>query len=133
MTIGMLTGFAIPTQASNRVDHTYVGLSSGFVCGCSGRAAGGEVICAAAGNIDRAECLATPAGDAGIRYGVTGVCHQMANRILWPGGVTVLLARGARGSVFMWGLYGRDPLAAYSPPTYPWPELFTCLRSHAHP
>lgn len=50
--------------------------------------------------------------DAGLRYGIHGVCHQIANRILYAtaiGGQTPITVEGARGfelSVAMFGLYG---------------------------
>ena len=133
MAIGTFTGYAVPAQLASAVDHTYVVLTPGVACGCFGRSSGGQPICSGQGNVDQGACLSTPAGTAGIAYGLEGVCHQMANRILWPAGLTVLKARGARGSMFTWGMYGRDPIRSFSPASYPWPELATCLASHAHP
>ena len=135
MAIGTLTGYAIPVIGLGFVDHTYVEASNGFTCGCFGRSAGGSVVCSGHGNVDQAACLATPALTAGIDYGVTGVCHQSANRILWPAGLNVLSAKGARGSVYAWGLYGLDPTTRRkcSPATTPWSELAVCLTSHSHP
>lgn len=45
-------------------------------------------------------------------YGVDGVCHQLANQVLWATGttttapLTVALARGYRASSFIYGTYG---------------------------
>jgi hypothetical protein len=134
MPLGQLTGHAI-AMAGLGADHTYVTSSTGSACACFGRRAGGVVVCSGLGNVDQADCLATPSGNGGVLYGITGVCHQEANRILWPAGVTVMSARGARGSLVVWGLYGRDPatLKAYSPASHPWSELANCQQNHAHP
>lgn len=133
MAQGTFSGFAIPAQAASAVDHTYVVLTPGQACGCFGRSSGGAPLCSGHGNVDQGACLATPTGTAGITYGIHGVCHQMANRIMWPARLTVSKARGARGSMMVWGAYGRDPVRAFSPASYPWPELLACLASHAHP
>lgn len=135
MALGTLIGYAIPAFNLPGLDHTYVGSNSGHVWGCHGRSKGGSVVCSGIGNVDQADCLATPVQTAGIRYGISGVCHQAANRILWPSKTTVAAARGARGSIFAWGLYGRDPGNGqpYSPGLFPWPELDMCARQHSHP
>jgi hypothetical protein len=39
---------------------------------------------------------------------VTGVCHQTANRILWPAGVTVKDIRNYGITLFIYGHYGRN-------------------------
>jgi hypothetical protein len=135
MSLGTLTGFAIPALNFPGGDHTYVASSNGHAWGCHGRAMGGVAICTGSGNVDQADCLATPQHTAGIRYGISGVCHQAANRILWPSRMTVAMARGARGSFFTWGVYGRDSstLKTYSPAHFPWPELAVCTAGHSHP
>jgi hypothetical protein len=93
MPIGILTGRSIK-MAMLPADHTYVTSSVGHVWPCFGRSAGGLAICSGAGNVERADCLSNPRAEAGIVYGVTGVCHQTANRILYPAGKTVSAARG---------------------------------------
>lgn len=134
MAIGVITGYALSIVGLG-ADHTYVGSNVGHLWPCWGRSAGGSIVCTGNGNVDQSDCLSQPRSQAGIRYLLTGVCHQTANRILWPAGMTVNAARGARGSVFAWGSYGRDPAtgAAFSPRSSPWPELSLCLLSHHHP
>jgi hypothetical protein len=58
----------------------------------------------------------------------------MANRILLPAAVTVVEARGARWSILMWGVYGRErgTRRHYDPVHYPWPELVECRDRHKH-
>ena len=84
MPLGMLTGFAIRVVALPIWDHTYVTSSHGHAWGCFGRSAGGTQIGSAVGNFDQADCLSQPNAQAGIGYGSIGVCHQAANRILFP-------------------------------------------------
>ena len=133
MVQGILTGHSIKV-ALLPADHTYVTSSAGHVWPCFGRSGGGAQICSGVGNVDRADCLSNPESRAGIVYGVTGVCHQTANRILWPSGQTVSAARGYRWSIFTYGTYGTDSvtLVNYSPTHHPWPELAACF-GHSHP
>jgi hypothetical protein len=135
MPIGTLTGFAINIVAFPIWDHTFVNSSHGHLWGCWGRSAGGKQICSGTGNCDQADCLSQPNSQAGITYGVTGVCHQTANRILFPALQTVSGARGYRASVFVWGVYGKDSAAGqhFSPANFPWPELADCELNHIHP
>ncbi|MET3652928.1 hypothetical protein [Dyella japonica] len=78
------------------------------------------------GNFSLAQCLCLPnkasdSIDPHIRpnacgtiyhYGLDGVCHQLANQVLWATGgastapLTVALARGYRASSFIYGTYG---------------------------
>ncbi len=51
-------------------------------------------------------------------YLVTGVCYQTANRILYPAGVLVSMARGYNQSVFFWGTYGLGG----------WPQREECAK-----
>lgn len=134
MPIGMLTGYSLK-MGLLPADHTYVVSSHGHVWRCWGRSAGGIEICAGTGNTAQADCLSQPNSEAGIAYGRTGVCHQTANRILYPCGEMVSGAAGYRGSVFAWGTYGRDPVTRriYSPLSLPWPELQACHTLHVHP
>ena len=136
MAIGVLEGYAMPALGIPG-DHTYVMTSNGSSYGCHGRSSGGTLICSGGGNVDQADCLATPSGNAGIGYGINGLCHQIANRILCPAGINVSVARLANSSIFAWGAYGLNPLVfpprKYSPSKYPWPELATCNSTHIHP
>ena len=40
-------------------------------------------------------------------YGIDGVCHQVANQVLFPARVTVSAAKGYRLSSAIYGTYGR--------------------------
>ncbi len=89
--------------------HTYVRSSCGAVWGCWGSSTGGRSVCNGNGSSIQAACI--EGGDnAGIFYYVTGVCHQTANRILWPAGV--VLPDGAhadiRSSYFLYDEYGKN-------------------------
>lgn len=134
MAIGTLSGYALK-MVSLPADHTYVESSAGHVWPCWGRSAGGHLVCQGPGNVDQADCLSQPSSQAGIVYAVTGVCHQTANRILFPATLFVSGAARYRMSVFTWGVYGRDRATGrlYSPSSNPWPELTTCSSSHSHP
>ena len=105
-----LEGYAMPVQNIHIVDHTYVhSFSNGAIVkkyGCHGREDGGKVICKGYGDITWAEKIAKPDGSAGIRYGIDGVCHQMANRILYPAGIIVSAASGYSLSSLIYGTYG---------------------------
>jgi hypothetical protein len=110
-----LQGFAIPLAPA--MDHTYVASSCGLRWGCFGRDDNGAMICTGSGSSKLANCLSQVDSRASIIYGITGVCHQAANRILHPARLTVALAGGFQHSVFVFGVYGSG-----------WPEkLFGCL------
>ena len=126
MAVGIITGYAIKMRGMP-ADHTYVRSDAGHVWPCWGRSANGRPICDGLAELDDADCLSRVNSDAGIRYGWTGVCHQTANRILYPSGATVDEAAGYLGSVFAWGTYGRRGMRFYSPPSRPWPRLVKCL------
>ncbi|WP_162560706.1 hypothetical protein [Methylobacterium durans] len=117
-----LKGWAISTQRvgtgrPGRVDHTYVTSDCGYVWRCFGRNRGGAQVCADIGDSHIANCLATPSETAGIIYGVTGVCHQAANRILFPANCAKISgARGYNVSLVVYGPYGN----------LPWAELTLC-------
>jgi hypothetical protein len=78
------------------------------------------------GSTARADVIAAPDERAGIKcYLINGVCHQAANRILLPAGIT---ARGALGydvSEAMFGTYGRPrgPFGLCSAPFHQHPEV----------
>jgi len=93
-----LFAFALPLRAplfgNVRGEHTYVVSSQGHRWPCLGRAQGGRPICRGSGDAAVADCVARGDCSAGIRYLRTGVCHQVANRILWPAGLLVERAEG---------------------------------------
>lgn len=113
-----LQGWVLPLSGAPYGEHTYVTSSCGFAWGCWGRSAGGASICSASGNSLIADCLSQPNSRAGIRYLVTGVCHQTANRILYPANITVAGTQGYNLSVFTYGEYGARRRT--------WPQLRTC-------
>ena len=116
----VLDGFAIPAAlVGQHWDHTYVGSSCGLLWGCFGRSSGGSSICSAPGSSILADCLSQVSSRAGIRYSITGVCHQASNRILYatrPQPATVRRCRGYQVSRFAYGEYGLGP----------WPERLSC-------
>jgi hypothetical protein len=126
MAIGIVTGYAIKI-AQTSADHTYVLSDAGDVWPCWGRSAHGREVCDGPAELNEADCLSQPSSKAGIRYGRTGVCHQTANRILYPSGASVEDAGGYRLSLFAFGTYGRRGFRFYSPAKYPWDELVKCL------
>jgi hypothetical protein len=73
-----LEGFATVGQT---IFHTYVKSSCGASWGCWGGTTGGISICGGTGSSVEADCI-DGKDDAGILYYITGVCHQIANRIL---------------------------------------------------
>jgi hypothetical protein len=114
-----LEGWAIPMVGRGGPDHTYAVSSCGLRWPCprvKGRSVGGARLSFAIGSSAIADCLSQPNSTAGIRYGRTGVCHQMANRILHPAGITVAGCGGYIMSVAAYGVHGRPP----------WPELSAC-------
>ncbi len=121
---GKMEGYALKVPIIP-ADHTYVKSNHGHFWPCGRRFKGGKRVCSGSGNTDQANCLARPNSRAGIVYATTGVCHQMANRILWPSGKMVSRASGYMVSHFFWGTYGIDRATGnnYSPPKSPWPEL----------
>ncbi|WP_044797571.1 hypothetical protein [Bacillus cereus] len=102
-----IRGYAINLRSST-ADHTYVKSSDGCTWPCFGRSEGGCEICV--GSADSKVCneLAEPDSHADITYGITGVCHQAANRILLPTCKTVKEAGGYFASTFVYGVYGTD-------------------------
>lgn len=88
------------------VDHSYVTSSDDYIWPCWGRSSGGELICSGEGSSLQADCISQPDSQAGIIYGITGVCHQTANRILWPAGLIVSKADKYWVTVLLYGTYG---------------------------
>lgn len=74
--------------------------------GPAGEGKRAEENCQGNGNVTMANCISQPNSWAGIIYGVTGVCHQTANRILYPARVTVSKAGGYWASTLAYGVYG---------------------------
>jgi hypothetical protein len=111
-----LEAWAIPLAGAAIFDHTYAVSSCGLRWGCRGRSTGGVLLRSRVGSSAIADCLAGSNAEAGILYGRTGVCHQMANRILHSAGITVAGCGGYAVSVIAYGFYGRPP----------WPELQVC-------
>jgi hypothetical protein len=108
--MGALVAFRYPTQLFLKLaDHTYVACSTlGKAWGCWGGKTGGTELRRAPGSTRRADAIAEPNERAGITcYLVNGVCHQAANRILLPAGITVQGARGYSVSSALFGTYGR--------------------------
>jgi len=101
---------AYPTKLfANQADHTYVKCGTGGKAwGCWGGKSGGKQLRQGSGSTKRADCIAQPDEKANIKcYLVNGVCHQAANRILLPAGITVRGARGYSISEALFGTYGR--------------------------
>ena len=94
---------------ANLADHTYVECGTGGKAwACWGGKSGGTVLRRSTGSTKRANAIARPNERAGIRcYLINGVCHQAANRILLPAGITVRGARGYDVSESLFGTYGR--------------------------
>lgn len=104
-----LKGWKVPTLWG-LADHTYATSDQGDAWGCWGRSSGGTAISQGQGNVNEARCIAWPNSTAGLIYGVTGVCHQTANRILYPASITVSAAKGYWLSSSVYGAYGTDTL-----------------------
>lgn len=94
---------------SNLADHTYVTCGTGRKAwGCWGGKTGGTELRRGAGSTRQADAIAEADERARIKcYLINGVCHQAANRILFPAGITVRGARGYDVSEAMFGTYGR--------------------------
>ena len=90
-------------------DHTYVECGTGEKAwSCWGGITDGETLRRAAGSTKRANKIAQSNEKAGIKcYLINGVCHQAANRILLPAGITVRGVRGYSISQALFGPYGR--------------------------
>jgi len=93
----ILEGYGV-FRTNTRVYHTYVRSSAGDDWGCHGWPTGGQQLCAGPGSISVAHCI-DGKDDAGIFYMRTGLCHQIANRILSPAGIDYLRAAMFRSGV----------------------------------
>lgn len=90
-------------------DHTYVECGTGGKAwGCWGGKTNGQVLRSGQGSTMQADAIAGPDERGGITcYLINGVCHQAANRILYPASLTVRGARGYWLSTSLFGVYGR--------------------------
>jgi hypothetical protein len=129
-----LSGYSKPAMAAPMWDHTYASTDDGKSWCCFGSDNGGKQVCSDSGDSAFADCLSAPmyhecsatiavSRFAGILYGVHGVCHQAANRVLYPAGILVTKARGYGFSLLAYGTYGNHS------PT--WPELQKCATIHS--
>lgn len=108
--MGTLVGMHYPTKlAFGAADHTYVMCSTGGKAwSCWGGKTGGTVLCSGPGSTNQADAIAEPNERAHVTcYLINGVCHQAANRILFPAGLLVSGARGYGLSSILFGTYGR--------------------------
>ncbi len=108
--MGTLVAMRYPTSLFARgADHTYVMCSTGArAWGCWGGKTGGAFLRHGDGSTNQANAIAEADERAHIKcYLINGVCHQAANRILLPAGITVLGARGYGVSEALFGPYGR--------------------------
>jgi hypothetical protein len=108
--MGTLVAKAYPTALfAKAADHTYVECATGVRgWSCWGGKTGGAAVRQASGSTVRANDIAEPNERAGITcYLINGVCHQAANRILLPAGITVNGVRGYPLSSALFGVYGR--------------------------
>lgn len=94
---------------ANLADHTYIKSGMGRKAwGCWGGKIGGAELRRGTGSTKQADAIAEPDERAGIKcYLINGVCHQAANRILFPAGMTIRGARGYDVSEALFGTYGR--------------------------
>jgi hypothetical protein len=85
-------------------DHTYVECGNGGKgWGCWGGKTGGKLLTQGTGSTARADVIAGPKERAAVSYLIEGVCHQAANRVLYP---ATLLVTGARGYSLSFSIYG---------------------------
>ena len=121
--MGKLIAMHYPTSlAYGAADHTYVMCGTGGKAwGCWGGKMGGTPLGSGSGSTQRADRIAEPNEHGGITcYLINGVCHQAANRILIPAGISVAGARGYGLSSAIFGIYGRPkgPLGTCNAPLY---------------
>jgi hypothetical protein len=94
----------------NNTYHTYVlGQPGPRAFDCRGGAVGGTRLCHASGSLRLADCI-YDRDLAGIHYGQTGVCHQIANRVLSAAGISIPPSshRHVRFSHLAYGKFGRN-------------------------
>ena len=108
--MGELVGLHRPTSLYHgAADHTYVECGTGARgWACWGGKSGGVELRRAKGSSMRANAIAGDKDRAGITcYLINGVCHQAANRILLPAGITMDGVRGYKLSLIAFGVFGR--------------------------
>lgn len=108
--MGTLVAWHYPLAIlGNQGDHTYVACGNGGKAwSCWGGKTGGTRLRSAPGSTLRADAIAEPNERANVKcYLVNGVCHQAANRILFPAGITVAGAGAYWLSEAVYGTYGR--------------------------
>ncbi|EGR0594038.1 hypothetical protein FG071_19810 [Vibrio cholerae] len=88
------------------LDHTYVESDAGDSWPCNGRNSGGEVVASGSCDLTIARCIGK--NEVGIIYGITGVCHQMSNRVLASAGTQLPSVRGYFLSSLLYGSHGID-------------------------
>ncbi len=110
--------YAVIKALDGKADHTYVvgtdqKTGHKLVWNCGGAYEGGREL--THGEADglicdcislRKEDIKLAGGMAGIRYGIDGVCHQAANRIMYPAGLVVDKANGWKLSSKIYGRLG---------------------------
>lgn len=136
--MGTLVVMVYPTNLFARLaDHTYVACGTGAKgWGCWGGRQGGTELRRAMGSTARADAIAGANERGGIScYLINGVCHQAANRILFPAGITVRGARGYDVSEALFGTYGRPsgPLGLCRAPFDQHPGVSGDLAACAQP
>jgi len=109
--MAILRGHARPVEIpllDAILDHTYVTCAGGYGWPCWGDCIGGTILRTGSGSSTEADCISKPNSHAGIEYGITGLCHQTANRILTPAGIMVDEAVGYGITEFIYGSHGTD-------------------------
>jgi hypothetical protein len=101
-----------------KADHTYVigvdkKTGDRLVWNCGGAYEGGRELTQGEADGLKCDCISLrkediklAGGMAGIRYGIDGVCHQAANRIMYPAGLIVSKAKGWKLSSHIYGRLG---------------------------
>ncbi|MCB9450934.1 MAG: hypothetical protein H6672_05810 [Anaerolineaceae bacterium] len=110
--------FASPTSAKLPNgkpigDHTYVKTPT-KTWPCLGGSSGGRALGSGSASLAQGTCTGDPIrttfmgipSAAGVVYGVNGVCHQIANRVLYYSGATVKGAKGYVETQLTYGTYG---------------------------
>ena len=104
-----------PSQPREGFDHTFVRSHRGDKWGCFGRDEDPKEVQICVGGNDRdirfAKCIGKLPVECGIVYGVTGVCHTAADRLLASARLTVHEAGGYPESLLTFGHCGslKDP------------------------
>lgn len=129
--MGTLIAMRYPTPLfANLADHTYVKCGTGKAAwGCWGGKTRGKQLRQGPGSTKRADKIARPDEKASIKcYLINGVCHQAANRILLPAGITVRGARGYNVSQALFGTYGKVGIWPCRSPFNQFPSVTGDLR-----